>query len=423
MSGELVDTSKGDLVVEQDRRGISVLRAASSVAMSVVGIGMLVLPRTAAECGIVIGTCLFCIAATMTFIGGYLTWKSLLMKPNSPSGTILPTYESVGLTAFGPLGGIYFGVLLHIILSGVCAGLLVLQASISLSLTKVLNWRTWIAIWIAVGIPLSWVKEFKNVGLLAIAGLTSTLVLLAVIIAACIQHLVSEESPGPYTLATSDPWVLIASLATYLFPLSHPVIAPTITNAMQEPLRYPLALVIATMFLIVLYGTVMILGYFAFGNSLLTYDTIADAIAPTTGTLSVIGWILNIVIIIVVATHYVVLLSPTALALDRLVSSASQKWGLSARTSFFLTLGARSGLVTLQGLVGIIFLSVNKLVTLIGAFGTIQLSFALPLISYIKLKSLNGSPVSKTLLAFCSILIVAALFVMCVAIYATISKF
>ncbi|KAF4658691.1 hypothetical protein FOL47_007874, partial [Perkinsus chesapeaki] len=393
MCAESADKYKVDSVAEQEKQGISVLRAASSITMSVVGIGMLVLPRTTAECGVIVGICLFFIAAIMTFVGGYILWKSLLLKPNSPPGTIIPTFESLGLVAFGPLGGIYFGVLLHIILSGVCAGLLVLQASISLSLTKVLNWRTWIAIWIAVGIPLSWVKEFKNVGLLAIAGVTSTLVLLAVIIAACIQHLVSEESPGPYTLATSDPWVLIGSLATYVFPLSHPLVAPTIMNAMQEPLRYPLASAIASLFLVVLYGTVMILGYFAFGNSLLTYDTIADAIAPTTGTLSVIGWILNIAIIIVVATHYVVLLSPTALALDGLVSAVSRKWGLSARVSLFLVLASRSGLVILQGVVGIAFLSVNKLVTFLGAFGTIQISLALPLISYIRLKSLNGSPV------------------------------
>ncbi|KAF4658696.1 hypothetical protein FOL47_007879 [Perkinsus chesapeaki] len=423
MSSNLSETNKGILTVEEAKRGMSVLRAANSVTMSVVGIGMLVLPLTTKECGIIAGSCLLFIAVVITYIGGYLTWKSLLMKPNAPPGTIMPTFESIGLAAFGHLPAAYFSALLHANLSGICACLLVLQASISLSLTKVLNLRAWIVIWIAVGIPLSWVKQMKNVGLLAIAGVTSSVSLLAVIVVACIQRIISEEPAGPYNLATSDPLTLMGCLATYIFALSHPVLAPTVANAMEKPMKYPLASAISSLLLIVLYGTVMILGYFAFGNSLLTYDTIADAIAPTTGTLSVIGWILNIVIIIVVATHYVVLLSPTALALDGLVSAVSRRWGLSARVSLFLVLASRSGLVILQGVVGIAFLSVNKLVTFLGAFGTIQLSFTIPLISYMRLMRLRGSPFTGVKLAMCYLLIILSLFITGVAMYKAVRLF
>ncbi|KAF4658695.1 hypothetical protein FOL47_007878 [Perkinsus chesapeaki] len=402
----------------ESNEGLSVLRAACSITMSVVGIGMLVLPLIAARCGIVTGTCLFIIAAVLTYMGGLILSKSLSMNPNTPA-TVIPSFEALGFVAFGRPVGLYFALVVHVMLNGICAGLLVLQASISLSLTHVLTWRLWIVIWIAVGIPLSWVKEMKNVGLLAAAGVTSSISLLVIVIVACVQRLVSEGPPGGYVFTTNEPWVIIGSLSTYIFPFVHAMTCPTIMSSMNQPVKYPIALSIATVLLVVLYGSVMILGYLAFGNNLLNYDTIADDIAPTTGRLPVIGWILNIVIIVVVATHYVVLLSPTARVLDNVVSVVVEKWAVSPRLSRFLVLAARSGLVILQGLVGIAFLSVNKLVTFLGALCAVQISIIIPLISYIRLRSLNGSPVGPLQLVMSSFTIIVSLFVVVVAIFMT----
>ncbi|KAF4738543.1 hypothetical protein FOZ62_031401 [Perkinsus olseni] len=175
---------------------------------------------------------------------------------------------------------------------------------------------------------------------------------------------------------------------------------------MNEPKRYPVALAIAALFCVITYASLMLLGYAAYGDSLLNADTIADAISPPRSNLSVAGWIINFVILVVVVSHFLVLYTPTALAMDD-----------------FLSRVARSALVVIQALIAVAIPSVDKLVNLIGALCVIQLCFIIPIACYVKLKRMAGIRIGIIEIVLYLVLLVVALIAMGVGIHGAVIQF
>ncbi|KAF4661245.1 hypothetical protein FOL47_006766 [Perkinsus chesapeaki] len=413
-SSPFEETGKG--ISTASNGGVSVMRASCSIVMTAVGIGILALPRATAESGFVGGCITLCVAGLASFIAGLLLWKALFLNPTGVGTTAMPTFEEMGSVAFGRWGSVYFGLILHVVLTAICAVLLVLLASTTVALTKTWNIRLWIMVWALVCLPLSWIRKMKSVGIVASIGVLSVCVLVAVVIIACIQQLIESGPAKDYSVMSNDPLDLLSNFATFIFSFGFSATTPTITFSMKEPKRYPVSLAIAAIFCVLVYAVVMLLGYGAYGNSLLQTDTIVQAISPPNERLSPSGWVINLVVLVVVASHFLVLFTPTALAVDDLLSRARCIKGRSRIWS----LAARSGVVILQALIGIAIPSVDKLVNLIGALCVIQLCFIIPIACYVKLKRMAGIPIGKLEVLWYILLLLLALLAMGIGIYGAI---
>ncbi|KAF4669725.1 hypothetical protein FOZ61_003319 [Perkinsus olseni] len=420
-SSETVSTPGGK-DGERPKNGMSVLRAACSIAMTAVGIGILALPRATAESGFIGGLVTLFIAAFASYIAGLLLWKALFLNP-SEGDSAMPSFEEMGYAAFGRVGSIYFGFILHLVLTAICAVLLVLLASTTIAFTKALDVRTWVAIWALACLPLSWIKEMKNVSLLAAVGVVSVCTLVVVVIVACIQHLATAGTRDNYNLLSTNPLRLLGNFAAFIFSFGFSATTPTITHNMNEPKRYPIALAIAALFCVITYASLMLLGYAAYGDSLLNADTIADAISPPRSNLSVAGWIINFVILVVVVSHFLVLYTPTALAMDDFLSRVGWVTKLPDARQRIARLSARSALVVIQALIAVAIPSVDKLVNLIGALCVIQLCFIIPIACYVKLKRMAGIPIGIIEILLYLVLLVVALIAMGVGIHGAVIQF
>uniref|UniRef100_A0A7S3UKP7 Amino acid transporter transmembrane domain-containing protein n=1 Tax=Oxyrrhis marina TaxID=2969 RepID=A0A7S3UKP7_OXYMA len=373
--------------------------------MTAIGLGILAMPRALAESGWVSGLLSLFLSAVVAGFGCLILWKATFLNPDSRD-TPMSTFEEIGRVSFGKAGATISSLLLHTLLIFVCAVLLVVLASSLLTLTRTLNLRLWILICGVICLPLSWIKHMKEVGLVAAFGVATVAAAVICIMCACIAAYIGEESTPDYQVSSGSPLVLVSTFNTFLLSFTVSVTEPTIISAMEKPQDFPKALLMAFTFILCVYAGVSVLGYLAFGDTLLNRDTIVEAIAPPGTSLSAVAWIINIVMLLLVAVHLLVLFMPTAHFIDSLLRLDDMKrWNNPTRAGIVRIL-TRSLQLCVCVVLGVGIPSVDRLVGILAAFCIIVLSVVLPMAFYIRLKYLNKEPFNKIELALVIFLLV-----------------
>ncbi|EEQ99044.1 amino acid transporter, putative, partial [Perkinsus marinus ATCC 50983] len=198
---------------------------------------------------------------------------------------------------------------------------------------------------------------------------------------------------------------------------------PTICYHMTKPRNFPKTVVAATIFITLLYSSVMELGYVGYGQFLTTVDTIVDAISPPGQTLDVFGWLINITILAVMLPHYLVLFTPTAKQIDAMCSHIGERKGWSVGRCTLAALICRTILVILEGGLAIVIPKVSSIVSLIGAFCVTQITTLFPIACYMKAKRQHQLPWPIWEILLHSLFAMVAFVVMGIGIYGAIINF
>ncbi|EER10837.1 transmembrane transporter, putative [Perkinsus marinus ATCC 50983] len=407
--------------IENPQDGLGWIKAACTIAMSCVGVGVLALPRTSVTSGWLGSLIGLGIAVAIVYYTNILLWRTLRLTADNEN-EITRSYEQAGRATFGRVASIYIGFIIHITLASVCCAMLILLGSTCLAMTGVLNKRVWIVLWTLVGIPFSWIKEIKDVGIVAAIGVLSSSAMVIVIIAASVNKMI-DDAPDDLTAVPLSAIDFLSNLATYFFVNGFAASTPTVCFHMNKPEDFPKTLAAAMTFITLVYMTVMELGYAAYGPLLAQVDTIVDALSPPGRSLDVFGWLINIVVLIVLIPHFLVMFTPTAKQMDLLCSNFSERRKWSTVKSKLLCLSARTCLVILEGLIAIVVPRVSSLVSVIGAFCMVQFSIFFPVACYHKIKRLQHLTTPKLVVVFQILIVAIGFVVMVMGLYGSVTRF
>ncbi|KAF4742178.1 hypothetical protein FOZ63_006142, partial [Perkinsus olseni] len=211
----MIEMEKDVINEAEHKHGMTTMRAAASLVMTAVGLGVLSMPRAFARVGWLGG--FFCLFASCV-VSGYcciIFWRALSLDPEA-RGRPMASFEEVGRKSFGRVGVTVCGLLVNTLLVCVCAALLVVMGESFLAFTGALNRRAWIAICGVINMPLSWIKHMKDVGLVAAIGVGSVMITVLLIIVGCSKELISQEAPAQSELFPKNMLYFLYSFDTFL---------------------------------------------------------------------------------------------------------------------------------------------------------------------------------------------------------------
>lgn len=373
--------------------GASIWRSASSLVMTAIGLGILAMPRAMAQSGWVGGLLSLFLSTAVAAFGALLLWRAALLNPQNRE-TPMASFEAIGRASFGRAGAVIPSLVLHILLIFVCAALLLVLASSILSLTRVLSIRIWLLISGIVCLPLTWIKDMKEVGLVAAFGVATVAAAVITIIVACIAHYVEREDDPAYQISSPSPLDLIATFNMFVLSFTVTVTEPTVIATMDNPRDFPKALALAFGFILLVYTAITILGYLAFGETLLQVDTVVDAIAPPADSLTVVAWVIYIIMLLLVAVHLLVLFMPTAHFIDSLCRFDDMGRWHTPRRATLARIVTRSLQLGACVALAVAIPSFNRLVNILAAFCIIMLAVVFPILFYLRLHYLNKERVN-----------------------------
>ncbi|KAF4704284.1 hypothetical protein FOZ62_020144, partial [Perkinsus olseni] len=242
--------------------GLGWFRGACTLTMTAVGLGLLSLPGTATRSGWLGSIIGLTIASSIILYNNHLLYRTLRLAAKDEQ-EVAKCYEEAGRAAFGDWASIYFGATLHVTLIAVCSVMLLLLASTCEAMALVLDRRAWAAIWTVVGIVLSWIKEVKNVGVVAAFGVLSVSAMVIVIFVASANKLIADGVAEDLRVLPRGAIDFFSVFATYFFGYGMSSTTPTVCYNMTRPTDFPKALIVAMVFCTGLYMAVMELGYVA----------------------------------------------------------------------------------------------------------------------------------------------------------------
>ncbi|EER00214.1 amino acid transporter, putative [Perkinsus marinus ATCC 50983] len=418
----MADSPKTVIDVTNSPKGLGWMRAVSMIVMGCVGVGILALPRTAAFAGWLAALLGLIFAGLVNLYNNIILWRTLFLTAQGED-RVARSYEHAVRSTFGVGGSIYSGIIVHVLLISVCVAMLILMGSTTEAMTRVLNRQAWIALWTLVGIPFSWIKEVKDVGFIAVFGVTSASAMVIVIIVASADRMVTDGISESLAVVPSDALEFIAALASYFYVYSFTAASPTICYHMTKPENFPKTVVVATIFITLLYSSVMELGYVGYGQFIATVDTIVDAISPPGQTLDVFGWLINITVLAVMLPHYLVQFTPTAKQIDRMSSHIGERKGWSTKRCKVTALVCRTLLVIAEGGLAIVIPKVSSIVSLIGAFCSTQVTILFPIACYMKVKRQHQLPWPLWEILVHALFTMVAFVIMGIGIYGAIIHF
>ncbi|KAF4651067.1 hypothetical protein FOZ61_010803 [Perkinsus olseni] len=324
--------------------------AVTNMLLTGVGVGMLSIPRAVAEAGYVLG---FFILIACGLLGiFYIQLLRLCMTPTTQN------YEDIGRSAFGRVGLVCVTVALNAALIGTSCLLMLLLGSNTVKLFPKLEQAYWILCWGAVMLPLSWLRTMKHVGYVSgTVGVAALLVLLVSIVVGSILNAVNRRDVLSYDPAPQSLVGLGITFASMTFGYAVTSTSTTIMHDMKYPNERSRAIYISMTILIILYCIIAGSGYAGWGHQLLTYDTVIDAMAPTGEKISVVAYLSILSILVVCATHYVVLMNPSFRIVEKALKVTEKHilWSLLVRTIMVgFTILIPILVPSFQGLVGLL---------------------------------------------------------------------
>ncbi|KAF4684298.1 UbiA prenyltransferase domain-containing protein 1 [Perkinsus olseni] len=303
--------------------GLGWMRAACTIVMGCVGVGILALPA-------------------VTFYNNILLWKTLHLAADGEN-QVVRCYEEAVRATYGTAVSIYFGVIIHAFLVSVCSAMLVLLGSTCYAMTHILQKRIWALIWTAIGIPFSWIKEVKDVGLVAAVGVTSASAMVIVILVASANRLISGSARDSLVTAPRGAIDFLSNLASYFFVFAFTATSPTVCYHMNRPMDFPENVdcrgIVDNFVVHVRYGARL-------RGVCLSTSSVGSS---------------NIVILVVMLPHFLVLFTPTAKQIDVLCSNVGERRRWSASHTKIACLVGRTCLVILDGCIAIVVPKVSSL--------------------------------------------------------------
>ncbi|KAF4675318.1 hypothetical protein FOL47_007935 [Perkinsus chesapeaki] len=266
--------------------GQSNMSAVANIALTGIGVGMLSLPRAIAQAGYAFGFILMVFSAVVGIL--YTQLLRACMKPETRS------YEDIGMDVFGRWGlfAVTFGV--NGALIGTCCLLMLLLGQNSYKLYPAIPQPYWILIWTCILLPLSWLPNMKHIGYISgTVGVSSVICLLLVLIYAGFARALNPEihddiSHDPYPVTAIGLGMSFASM-TLAFAVT--CASTTVLHDMKYPQARRRVVYWGLCIIAIVYFLVSLSGYIGWGNSLLKFQNIIDAVTGSGSGHDVVSYI------------------------------------------------------------------------------------------------------------------------------------
>ncbi|KAF4653631.1 hypothetical protein FOL47_010420 [Perkinsus chesapeaki] len=264
---------------------LSLLGASANLIMACIGVGILALPKVLQQAGWIGGYIILFIASLSSL------WMAMHLADactaKTSSDGVVPTYQQLGEITFGAAPK-------------------------------------------APTVPSVGPLSVKLISYLSIIGILSVFVSLILIIIACTAELLSNEDATEYSLLRLTQ--LGSALGTLMTSFGLTGLIPTVMNNMVDPGKIDLSISLAFLVVTLIYVCITAVGYAAFGASIAEYGDIVSAISNGSDELTDLSYSIIIFILLLCASHFLVLFCPVAADCESLLpSSAHRLWAYLVR--------------------------------------------------------------------------------------------
>ncbi|ORX90046.1 hypothetical protein K493DRAFT_209790 [Basidiobolus meristosporus CBS 931.73] len=383
------DSHAGD----HDRNGSS-FGAYFNIVCAIAGTGTLQLPYALSQSGWV-GVGLILLSTGISIYTGSLLIKCLYYDRVSR----LSDYSSIGKAAFGKPGMIFIRVfhysiqigsaIVYILITGLNAHQLFEAMGV------VLDQKVWVLIaGVIVWIPYILLKTLKEVAILSVLGVLSTLVLVFVAVSVSLIDLPNNVQQTHQTINISGFPIALASIC---FSFGGNVVYPHVEQVMAHPKSWNKVLRAAMLTICVLYLLISVAGYYVYGGS--TKSPIYDSLPAGPAT----------TVAIIMITFHVLLACPIYLtsfateieAIFRIDSTYYSKY-----KERILRFALRTGILAVLTVIAMFLPYISDFMSLFGALSNTVVVFIAPIVLYWKL--FGWRSMSKLELLWCGVILLVA---------------
>ncbi|EER12426.1 10 transmembrane domain, possible aa transporter, putative [Perkinsus marinus ATCC 50983] len=372
--------------VEVNPEGMPDFMAVFNVVMTAGGEGMLALTTATASVGYLPAIILLFVCGAIGWLMVYLLYCCRVMAQQLGMHVVM-AYEDLGDAAFGRVGRIVVAVCLHISLIGTCCIVILLLGQNSYHLYDGISITWWVVIWAFLLLPLNWLKTMREIGYVSNTfGVVAVVMSVIGLTVGGFVQAAASDGDVEYVLGVSQPLSILAAYTTFSFAYAVTCGSTTVVHDMRIPSHAPKMFFYAFATITVQLGVVTAAAYLGWGQSLLCYGNVLDAMHK-----NVWGYISFASILGLCSTHYALLLHPSCRAIEVLAglengSPRAEKWG--KWPTLVATCSLRSLLVAITAIITIAVPNFTLQVDYLSAVTYTLIHLVFPPLFYMRLKYL-----------------------------------
>ncbi|KAG0253640.1 hypothetical protein BG011_006253 [Mortierella polycephala] len=344
--------------------GVSTFKTVASLVCVVGGTGTLGMPRAVAQAGW-LGLLMILLALFMSAFTGRILIESLYLKAERRR----TSFQEIAKDAFGLFGHHFAFGTVAINLFGCAVLYIILSATLIETMVQVyLANNTPLYFYIGACTFFVWAcliftKTMKEVALLSILGVLATIIVVCISIGISVQKALDHAALTSTLHHKLVDWTrLPISLATISFAYGGNAVYPHVEQSMKHPHMWSTALWIALSFCFVMYLSIAIAGYTAFGES---------TMSPVLKNLP---------------RAAPILLTSLAMMIEDCIQKRSPSFSQGSVPEQFLKRALpRTALMFLVGFVATVVPLFDDVMDLLGAMSTCLLVFVMPILFYYRL--------------------------------------
>ncbi|GAB4840012.1 hypothetical protein Ancab_020721 [Ancistrocladus abbreviatus] len=354
---------------EQSNKGTTFLRTCFNGLNILAGVGILSIPYALSEGGWV-GLILLLIVAILCWYTGLLLHRCMEANP------LVRSYADIGGLAFGFKGKTLVSVFMYLELYLAAVGFLILEGDTLEKLfpdcsifagMKLSSKQGFIILTAVVVLPTTWLRNLGSLAYVSAGG-----VLASIIVVCSVFWVGAVDGVGFHEKGVLFNWSgLATAISLYVFCYCGHSVFPTLSNSMKDRSQFPKVLFVCFVLSSVSYGSMAILGYLMYGETIMSQVTLNLPTRKISSQIAIYTTLINPL------TKYALIITPIAIAIEERLpfKNPSRLVGVVFRTVLVLSTVIVALIVPFFGYV----------LAFTGAFLSVAVSILFPCLFYVKL--------------------------------------
>ncbi|KAF4664883.1 hypothetical protein FOL47_004897 [Perkinsus chesapeaki] len=388
-----VDTIKPPITESSLHVGrCSDVRAVFSLALSAVGLGVVMLPSVFATCGWVGGALVLTLAVNFAGFSVTKLYFGIALSPNGP----IYTYEDLGRACFGTFGRLFTATVVHVTMTGACASLLVILGSTTGKLLPMLSQRLWMALWGVFFIPFTFLRTMHEVSYVAAVGMVAITCLFLIISINGIYHKVVSNDIVEYDIFVPNILELATKFGVCILSFNVTNSVATLVRDMAKPTHFVAVSRWAYGIIYIVYISIGVCGYVGYGRRL-AHETILDSLVPLhMENADPWAYVTLVAIVSTSVPHYQVIVLPIMASAEYAlkIDVDDNSW-----SALFKRFAARVGIILCTVIIAVLVPNLSSLLDLLGSFTMVLMVAVMPCTYYYRVQQLRYGSLRKYVLA------------------------